>query len=138
VKRREAREKILQSLFQVDMTKISADEAIASLDGVEEIDSNDLAFIEQTVKGTLQNLSQIDREISKYLKGWTLIRLPYVDRAILRLAAYELFFDKNITQGIVLNEAIELAKTFGSDESAKYINGVLGSLVKENLQLFNK
>lgn len=132
MKRRVAREKILQILFQMDVTKIDATEAIDSVFKDHEINKEDLSFIKDIVQGTHMNLTEIDELISKYLKGWTLKRLPNIDRSILRMSTYELLYSDEITINITLNEAVELAKTYGAAESPKFINGVLGSLVKEN------
>lgn len=131
MKRRESRGKILQILFQIDITKDNPQEVIARFLEEGEPDLGDISFIDTTVKGTTQHLKEIDEIVSKYLKGWTLSRLPNVDRAILRLATYEMIFTDGTSQGVIINEAVELAKTFGSNESAKYINGVLGALAKD-------
>lgn len=132
MKRRELREKILQALFQIDFTGVDAIEAFNYLKEENNFDDKDILFIEKRINGTLFNLKKIDEEISKYLKEWTIERIPRVDRALLRMSVYELLFDKEISYKIVLNEAIELAKDYSSDDSAKFINGVLGSLIRGN------
>ncbi len=132
MKRRELREKILQALFQIDFTNVDAIDALNYLKEENEFDDKDILFIEQRIKGTLLNLKKIDNEISKHLKEWTIERIPRVDRALLRMSVYELLFDREISYKIVLNEAIELAKDYSSEDSAKFINGVLGSLIRSN------
>lgn len=136
--RRETREKILQTLFQMDITGVKAEDAIDFIVEEYQVSSEEIGFLENRVYGTFENLKGIDTEISKYLKGWTISRLPYVDRNILRLAAFEMLFAKDLTTGVIVNEAVELAKKFGTDDSAKYINGVLGTLVKENAAIEDK
>lgn len=132
VNRRKAREKILQILFQMDVAKIEASEAIRFVLEDVEIGEKDYSFIADRVNGTSQYLAEIDEMISTYLKGWKLSRLSNIDRNILRMSTYELMFISDVSVNVTINEAIELAKTFGTSESAKFINGVLGTLVKEN------
>ncbi len=132
MKRRELREKIIQALFQVDFTGDDANEALNYLQEENNFDEKEFLFIEKRVNGTLSNLKEIDNEISKYLMDWTIERIPRVDRAILRMSVYEMLFEEEISYKIALNEAIELAKDYSSEESAKFINGVLGSFVKRN------
>jgi len=131
MKRRELRQKILQILFQMDLAKTESAEAIDSLVGEIEMEEKDLSFIKDRVMGTYQQLAVIDEKVAKYLKKWTLSRLSYIDRSILRLAVYELLFTNDTSVKVIVNEAVELAKVFGEEDSPKFINGVLGSLVKE-------
>ena len=83
------------------------------------------------VKGTLNNIKQIDNTIQKHSIKWRLERLLKIDRNILRLASYELFFSHNLSVGIILNEAIEIAKKFSNNQSSKFINGILNSISKD-------
>lgn len=129
MKRRTAREKALQSLFQIDVSDIEPKEAMAhALDGLESD-----AFFEQLVYGVLENKEKIDEMITRHLVNWKLDRLANVDRAILRLSAYEMAFVDEIPASVSMNEAIELAKQFGDDKSAKFINGVLSN-IKSDLE----
>ncbi|MCY8009283.1 transcription antitermination factor NusB [Bacillus haynesii] len=129
MKRRTAREKALQSLFQIDVSDIEPNEAMQhALDGQESD-----AFFEQLVYGVLENKEKIDEMIKQHLVNWKLDRLANVDRAILRLSAYEMIFLDDIPVNVSLNEAIELAKQFGDDKSAKFVNGVLSN-IKSDLE----
>ncbi len=83
------------------------------------------------MEGTQSNRERIDKVLSEYLKGWQIDRLSRVDREVLRLAVYELLYTKDTPPKVVVNEAIELAKHFGTEESGKFVNGVLGKLFKE-------
>ncbi len=138
MKRRELRKYMIQILFQIDLAKTEPSEAFHSLLDEEEVLANDLLFVQERVEGTQNHLSEIDALISKFLEGWTLTRLPYVDRAILRLAVYELLYTKDTSMKVILNEAVELAKVFGADESPKFINGVLGSLARKHGEVSNQ
>lgn len=131
VKRREGREKVLQSLFQIDFTDVETNEVLERIVEEDNLSTKEINFIESRVKGTLDNLSDIDKEISKYLIDWTIERLPNVDRAILRMSVFEIMHMNDISYKIILNEAVELAKDYGTDESAKFINGILGSFVRD-------
>jgi len=132
MKRREAREKILQLLFQIDINKEDQPmSAIRLMFDEDTVSSEDFSFIENRVSGTFQHLQEIDQNIMNYLKGWTITRLANVDRAVLRLATYELMYINDTSVNVILNEAVELAKNFGTNDSPKFINGVLGSLAKD-------
>jgi N utilization substance protein B len=92
---------------------------------------DDHGFVENLVKGVLQHLDNINAYIIKYATEWPLDQITIIDRNILRLGIYELVFDKNIPAKVAINEAIEMAKTFGGDSSGKFVNGVLGAIMKE-------
>ena len=95
----------------------------------DDLDENDKSFIDSAVKGTIDNLEEIDSIISSVSKGWSIERMAKVDLAILRLAVYEMQYDEEIPEKVAINEAVELAKKFGRDESPAFINGVLAKLV---------
>lgn len=121
MKRREAREKAVQTLFQLEGTELTIEEAMAYV--LEEGKTD--AFFEQVVRGTVENQEAIDASLTDKLEKWSLNRLGKVDRTILRLAVYELLYTPDTPQSVVMNEAIELSKTFGDDKSSKFVNGVL-------------
>jgi N utilization substance protein B len=120
MKRREAREKAVQTLFQLDNTELSVDEAINYI--VEEPANR---FYEQLVRGTVQNKEAIDEVLTGKLEHWSLDRLPKIERTVLRIAVYELLFNEEVPHRVVLNEAIELCKIFGDEKSGRFVNGVL-------------
>lgn len=127
MKRRIAREKALQAMYQIDMSEADPAEA---LENVLEDESPD-PFLQQLVDGTVANLEQIDREISKHLERWSIDRLAKVDINILRIGVYELLFTEDIPQNVVINEAIEIAKLFGDEKSGKFVNGILSKVKGE-------
>ncbi len=96
-------------------------------------------FSKELVDGVISHLPEIDTEVSKYAPSWPINQITIVDRNILRLGVYELKFKKDVPPKVAINEAIELAKTFGGPSSGKFVNGVLGSmfndLVKEHPEL---
>ncbi|MGM0900021.1 MAG: transcription antitermination factor NusB [Bacillota bacterium] len=125
MKRRTAREKALQALFQIDISKVESNEAIQH---VLEDQPND-TYLTRLVEGVIQHQEEIDAIIKEYLEKWTIERLAHVDRSLLRLAVYELMYCKEeVPANVVLDEAIEIAKIYGDDQSSRFINGVLSKV----------
>lgn len=120
MKRREAREKAIQTLFQLDNSELSVDEAIGYI-----VDGPLDSFYEQLVHGTAEHVAEIDNELANKLENWSIDRLPKIERTVLRLAVYELLYNEEVPNRVILNEAIELCKTFGDEKSGRFVNGVL-------------
>ncbi|MBS4217194.1 transcription antitermination factor NusB [Bacillus sp. FJAT-49711] len=127
MKRRVAREKALQALYQIDISGAETSHAIEFVLEDQKADS----FLHDLVEGTLKHLHEIDQEIKKHLENWSLDRLSKVDVNILRLAIYEMKFNEDVPENVAINEAIEIAKTFGDDKSGKFINGILSKVKGE-------
>lgn len=124
MKRRTAREKALQTLFQIDVSNIDPKEAITHALDEQESDP----FFEELVFGVLEQKDKLDDMISQHLVNWKLDRIANVDRAILRLSVYEMVYQEDIPLSVSMNEAIELAKLFGDDKAPKFVNGVLSNI----------
>ncbi len=92
---------------------------------------DDQGFVVKVIKGVMKHLAEIDKYITKYATEWPLDQITVVDRNILRIGVYELIFDKDIPAKVAINEAIEIAKAFGSQSSGKFVNGVLGAIYKD-------
>ncbi|MDO8593200.1 MAG: transcription antitermination factor NusB [bacterium] len=92
---------------------------------------NDHGFVKSIINGVTDNLAEIDRYISRYATEWPLDQITIVDRNVLRIGVYELVFNKDIPAKVAINEAIEIAKTFGGESSGKFVNGVLGAIYKD-------
>lgn len=92
---------------------------------------DDHGFVENLIKGVISRLEEIDAFITKYATEWPLDQITIVDRNILRIGIYELKFNDEIPEKVAINEAIEIAKTFGSESSGKFVNGVLGAIYKD-------
>ncbi|OGX60759.1 MAG: transcription antitermination factor NusB [Paenibacillus sp. RIFOXYA1_FULL_44_5] len=145
MKRRNAREIALQSLYQMEMNEVTRDEAIqTSIEELMEDNEGNLqvgkgefstAYIHELVQGVHENQAEIDERLLQFLKGWKMDRLSRVDKQILRLAVYEMLYRDDVPPKVVINEAIELAKHFGSEESGKFVNGVLGKMHAEILNI---
>jgi N utilization substance protein B len=129
--RRKAREIALQVLFQKDLRECSLGEVLRYTELPEEWDEETRAFFFQLVRGVDHNLDFIDAVLAKTVERWSLGRMMNVDRNILRMATFEIMFMPDIPVGVAINEAVELGKKYGSEESGKFINGVLAKLVKK-------
>ncbi len=92
---------------------------------------DDAGYVERQVKEAIDHLSEIDEVLNSAAPNWSVEAMTAIDRAVLRLGAFELLFDQGIPSRVAINEAIELAKTFGGDASGKFVNGVLGAVFKE-------
>jgi len=130
--RRLARETALQVLFQVDMTgeKDNLKAAVAKWAGEFAVPEGSIPFAEELVEGTLTHIQAIDNKLEQFSEGWPLKRMANVDRNILRLACYEILYREDIPGRVTINEAIEIAKSYGSEESGKFINGILDRLLE--------
>lgn len=137
--RRQARELALQALFQLDLNpadsagnvaeacKAAIEAALAEHEGG--ISSRNKEFVENLVKGTMDNREKIDAIVSSCARDWSIDRMAGVDRNIARMAVYELKFqEEKLTANIVINEAVELAKKYGTDDSGRFINGLLSAV----------
>lgn len=128
--RRKARELTLQLLYQRELTRANPEEMQANFEEWKGSSESVRRFANQLLDGVLLNLEEIDRELTAQTSHWRLDRLAAVDRNILRLAFYELLFQHDTPPAVVIDEAIEIAKRFGSGESARFVNGVLDGFLK--------
>ena len=126
--RRKARALTLQALYEVDSAGHGAEEVVTRLLAEEKLPEENANFIRELVTGVIQNKGKIDENIRGFAPTWPLEQIPVVDRNILRLAIFEILLDNKVPVKVAINEAVELAKTFGSDNSSKFVNGVLGSV----------
>ena len=129
--RRKARIAALQALYELDCTKHKVEETSARLRAGETLTQEALSFSEELVNGVLQHKTELDALIEKFAPAFPPEQLSIIDRNILRLAIFEMLFSDKAPLKVAINEAIELAKEFGSDSSPRLINGVLGSLTTE-------
>jgi len=127
--RRKARIVAVQVLYELDCTEHKAEEALAHLAMEKALPQEVLSFSEQLIQGVLHNKSKLDDLIEHFAPAFPVEQMPVVDRNVLRLAIFEILFDNNTPLKVAINEAVELAKAFGSNSSPRLINGVLGSIV---------
>ncbi|MGA3036110.1 MAG: transcription antitermination factor NusB [Vulcanimicrobiaceae bacterium] len=126
--RKHARELALQSLFGVEVGHRPAQDMVVETCGT--ADSEQRRFVEDLVTGTLDHAAESDAVLTPLLEGWTIDRLPTIDRLLLRMAVFELAH-RETPAAVVINEAVELAKRFSTDESPRFVNGVLSNVSKQ-------
>jgi len=132
MKRRQAREYVLQFLFQSDFRGENPRNNLKQFwTDKREIDPEVKKFALEIIEGTLSMLNDIDSEIKKAAEHWVLQRMASVDRNILRFSVYELLYRKDIPPAVTINEAIEIAKKYSTSESAAFINGILDKIAKK-------
>ena len=129
-----ARTIAMQTLFLWDFNgknEIDLDKASQGIFSNFAPDFDDQGFAKDIISGVMKNITKIDTYISKYATEWPLEQITIVDRNILRIGVFELVFTDDIPAKVAINEAIEIAKTFGSESSGKFVNGVLGAIYKK-------
>jgi N utilization substance protein B len=125
--RRRARGALLQVLYGVDTSGHGLEESLAWVLDQTHLSKENELFVRQVAEGVLAHMEEIDAEIQKYAPNWPIHQLAVVDRNILRLAVYEMTLSGETPPGVAINEAVELAKRFGSENSGRFVNGVLGA-----------
>ena len=128
--RKSARAAAVQMVFE---NMLGGDGREETLQGLIEFtpEDDDQEYIDSLLSGVQNNAIALDAAIEKCLKGWTLDRIARVDRAVLRVAAYELCYDRKTPDAVVINEAVALAQRFDSPQAGKFVNGVLSTLLAE-------
>ena len=126
--RRKARALALQVLYEIDSVGHESEEVVTHLLADGGLSAENCAFVRELVSGIVQNKEKIDLNIQNFAPAWPVEQIPVVDRNILRLAIFEILLDNKVPVKVAINEAVELAKMFGSDNSPKFVNGVLGSV----------
>ncbi|MFZ5644062.1 MAG: transcription antitermination factor NusB [Bacillota bacterium] len=141
--RRQAREAALRTLYQVDVGGIESEAAIKNTTEINEtleeeadrvgpLGQDDLAFAREIIFGTIKNKNEIDSIIAGISRDWNVERLARVDHNIMRMAVFEIMHRDDIPFSVTVNEAVDLAKTYGSDESGKFVNGILGMVTRNS------
>jgi len=125
--RRKAREVALQSLFEVSYTHHDPESVVQWLAKEAGLSQETMLFVHSLVVAVVENNELIDATIQKFASAWPLEQIAMVDRNIMRLGVYEILA-RNVSHKVAINEAVELAKTFGTESSPRFINGVLGSV----------
>lgn len=131
--RRKSREIATRLIFEMAINKESCMDIIENFreNTEEKIEDIDFEYVIKVLRGVSENEMYINETISKYLVKWKLERLPRMNLAILKMAAYEILFEEDIPNKVTVNEAIELAKQYGDDNAPSFINGVLNNLMKK-------
>jgi len=123
--RREARERALSLLYEADAKGSTPAEVLASLDLEPEEFAGDI------VRGVGEHQASVDELITRFAKGWTIERMPVIDRTLLRMAIYELAHRPDVPTAAIISEAVDLAKRYSTDDSGRFVNGMLGRIADE-------
>ena len=128
--RRKARELALQMLFQHDMSGNGADQIIETFEELQKSKTNTQEFAKKIFRGTVENMTDIDEKIQNQAENWRLSRMAAVDRNIIRMSVYEFLHENDTPKLVIIDEAIEIAKRFGTQKSPQFINGILDGILK--------
>jgi N utilization substance protein B len=127
--RSKARKRALDLLFEADLRGLDAVTLLADRLAAAAADQPVPAYAVELVEGVTEHRARIDELLSSYAEGWTLDRMPAVDRAVLRIGVYELLWCAGVPDAVAIDEAVELAKALSTDDSPKFVNGILGRIV---------
>lgn len=130
--RKVAREKAMQTLFQIELSKANIQEAIEDVVDISELDEQGKAFARRLILGTQANLAEIDEKIKENAVKWQLERIGNVEKVALRMAIYEILYVEDVPNVVAINEAINLVKVFSTDEAAPFVNAILDKIAKEH------
>ena len=128
--RRKARELALQMLFQYDMAGNAPDIVISTFEDLQKSKPNTREFAERIFRGTVDHLTEIDDMIQAQAENWRLSRMAVVDRNIIRMSVYEFMHESDTPKLVIIDEAVEIAKKFGTQKSSQFINGILDGILK--------
>lgn len=129
--RHASRQRALQTLFQMDISRADLERAAEYTLQVAGEEGSGGGYFRTLAEGVTAHQAYIDLVLRQYSEDWRLDRMPGVDRNILRIGSYELIYETDVPPAVVLNEAVELAKEYGTEESPRFINGVLAGLLKD-------
>ncbi len=133
--RRQARSSALQALYELDTTQHGVDQVLIYRLEAMPLPPEGEAFLRQLVSGVVRYREQLDALIQRYAPAWPVAQIAIVDRNVLRIALFELSGVTDTPPKVAINEAVDLAKTFGSDTSSRFVNGVLGAAVAADKRL---
>ena len=128
--RRKARELALQMLFQHDLSGNAPDTIVTTFEDLQKSKPNTREFAVKIFHGTVDNLPKIDDMIQQQADNWRLSRMAVVDRNIIRMSVYEFLHETDTPKLVIIDEAIEIAKKFGTQKSSQFINGILDGILK--------
>lgn len=129
--RKEARDGAFKMLFQLDMNSNETEQALQDYFAEYNYTKSDKEYITDVVKGVLEHCEEIDAILSQAVKSWTLNRISKVDKAVLRLAVYEIYYREDIPESISIFEAVELAKIYDSPKAGGFVNGLLRGVLRK-------
>lgn len=128
--RRELREQVFKLLFRTEFHEAGelGDQLVMFIEDLDKKEEKDTTYIQDKFQKILMHLDEIDERINEQAKGWKTSRMGKVDLTLIRLAVYEMKYEEDVPTGVAINEAVELAKSYGTDDSASFVNGILAKL----------
>lgn len=130
--RKVARESTMQLLYQMDLKNDFSKDVIDIFFENNEFEPDEIEYINKVTKGVSENIESIDSFVEKYSEGWAIKRIAKIDLAILRIAIFEILYIEGMPPQVSINEAVDIAKKYGTDQSSNYINGLLGTFLKKH------
>lgn len=130
MKRKETREEAIKIAYSMDVNKDFNKNGLTEYLEHFELEDMDIDYLNKTISDMIDNMDQIDRYITDNSKGWKINRIAKVDLAILRIALAEILYNETIPESVAINEAVEISKKFSNEDSHKFINGILGTVVR--------
>src|SRR5699024_7166694 len=127
-----ARESTMKLMYQMEVNNDFSQDLINLFVNNNELKSDEKSYLYEVINGIKENMDIIDETIEKYSKGWNVNRIAKVDLSILRIAIYEIMFKNDMPYQVSINEAVDVSKKFSTEDSSKFINGLLGAFVKED------
>ena len=128
--RRRGRESALQVLYQIDVTHRNAEEALALFWSNFAFDEEARSFSESLVRGVMEHYDEINGLVERHAEHWKMSRMTWIDRNILRIAVFEFLYCTDVPSKVTINEAVELGKRFGSEDSGAFVNGILDRITQ--------
>lgn len=125
-----ARESAMKLMYQMEINNDFSQDAISLFVNDNELKSDEKSYLYEVVNGIKEHINIIDETIEKYSRGWNVNRIAKVDLSILRIAIYEIMFKKDTPYQVSINEAVDVSKKFSTEDSSKFINGLLGAFIK--------
>lgn len=132
LKRKKAREEAIKLIYQVEIQKEQPQAVLDLYKQFNNVDDNSFSYINNVVCGSFEKKEELNEKIIANLKGWTLERISRISYAAILLALYEISYCEDVPPSVAINEAVELTKLYDGEESASFVNGILGAIIKED------
>jgi N utilization substance protein B len=130
--RRQAREAVLKTLFQIELGGAKAETALDTVLLEDKLSVTDTLFAHEVTNGVVDRRNELDLLLQRFSGDWTVERMATMDRLILRMACYEILYRSDIPVAVSINEAIELAKKYSGEEASRFVNGILSAVARAN------
>ena len=126
-----ARESTMKLLYQMEINNDFSQEVMTTFVEDNQLRADEKSYLYEVINGIKENMKIIDETIQKYSKGWNMNRIAKIDLAILRIAVYEIMFKEEMPHPVSINEAVDISKKYSTNDSSRFINGLLGAIIKD-------